>query len=169
MLIALTTLGCEHLQFKGQRNDRPIDVAAEPWPYRPQSIRLHPFTAIKHGDDGSTFVDARVEMLDVDGHLTKGVGTMVFELYDLRGEQPDLVRDRQLQTWTQDLTTLETNRSHYDAEVMRHYTFRLPIDAPPAEETRLRLAAQFTDGYGRRMTTDRVLAVPAPDASPANR
>jgi hypothetical protein len=144
----------EAVSFKGGTTPgKPIDLAAG-WPFAPESMRVHPFTSIGlDARDGALMLEARVELLDAAGDVTKGVGEFRFELYADHAAASRRGQDQQLNRWEAPLRTLEQNAQHYDP-ITRTYLFKLRLDPPPPTDQRLKLVAQFTDPTGRRLRTD---------------
>lgn len=159
--IAILT-GCE---FKGDRIDEGL-ANGERWPFVPAAVRVHPFTTLKAGDASEPMVlEARIEMVDAAGDVTKGVGELRFELYLLGATAQDAGKERQLMRWDASLVTIEQNQRHYDP-ITRTYSFKLKLEQPPPTGGKLRLDVQLTDDTGRRMTADAPVRAPKkPDAT----
>ncbi len=97
-------------------------IQVDQWPFSPESIRVHPLSRIKYGDDGSLQVQGRIEFLDRDGFSTRGVGTLKIILAGSSsgGSHAE-------SSWESDLNDLETNGQYYD-EVTRTYLYSLSLD-----------------------------------------
>lgn len=169
MLGGLLAAGCNDIRFKGspatEKSDPPsadqantTPIAA--WPFVPVSMRIHPFTAIEFDQSRDVAVlNARVELLDQVGDMTKGVGQFRFELYQAgRGAGSD-AQQRQLYAWQVPLQTIDQNRMHYD-HITRTYAFELKMDQMPQAGTALRLVGQFTTPAGRRLSAEASLTGP---------
>lgn len=166
VLGSLLVGGCDGIRFKGPAgSDPPSGAQADPqpaaaWPFAPVSMRIHPFTAIEFDESRDVAVlNARVELLDQVGDMTKGVGQFRFELYQVgRGAGSD-TQQRQLYAWQVPLQTIDQNRLHYD-HITRTYGFELKMDQMPQAGTALRLVGQFTTPSGRRLSADAPLTGP---------
>ena len=136
---------------------RPIRRGFNGWP---REMRVHPFTSIAYDEAAEMYViEARVELLDLHGDATKGLGSFRFELF--RSAERDDVRDesRELMSlWASSIATLAENAAHYDG-ITRTYWFRLELHEPLETDARLFLAAHFTDASGRRMSSEGVLSL----------
>lgn len=162
------------MTYKGGRPSNDVLSDQTPWPFRPASIRLHPFTQISQTELGVAsdseqaksqaknpdqkagvmlMVDARVELLDQLGDVTKGVGSFRFELYDVGASAAHQGEDLRLQKWEAPLLTLEQNERLYDS-ITRTYWFRLPLDEAPPANRPLKLAVQFTDQAQHRLMSE---------------
>lgn len=100
------------------------------WPYWPRSMRVHPLTRIVTAEGSEPVIEARVEMRDRDGHLTKGRGRLRLDLHDASDETPGGT----IAEWNLDLRDLDFNRERFD-DVTFTYLFRLDVDPdqiPPA-------------------------------------
>jgi len=87
-------------------------------------MRVHPLTRlITDVESGRLELEARVEMLDLDGQTTKAIGILTMQLYDDR----DRSRFHPIVTWRRDLADAAVNRLHYD-DVTRTYLLRLELD-----------------------------------------
>ena len=156
IMLGLALLG--GCQFKG------ADVArrggsAGAWPFGPASVRVHPFTSLKlsgNGSGGSGLLDAHVEMLDVEGDVTKGVGEMRFELYAEAYAEAGHGTGRRLHQWQASIATIEDNRHHWDP-ITRTYRFPLQLHALPPRGQRLVLHVQFDSADGQRLMADAVI------------
>ncbi len=167
-VISACLVGCEGVAWKGGalRGDAPRVGA---WPFAPREIRVHPFTSIAYDKSADLYViEARVELLDLNGDATKGVGSFRFEL--LRSLEPDDVRaeSRELMSlWASSIATLEDNAAHYDG-ITRTYWFRLELHEPLEANARLFLVAHYTDASGQRMTAESVLSLSGLEAASAD-
>jgi len=144
--------GCLGLEPKGGQVDDAYQGGLD-WPFAPAAMRIHPFTSIEYDEKRQTHVlEARVEMLDQVGDITKAVGTLRFELYQL-GEQASAgaSQTEMLYSWDAPLRTIEQNRAHFDP-ITRTYLFKLKLDHPPEPGSRLRVVAQLTDPADRHLT-----------------
>lgn len=152
--IMLTLLaGC---RFKGADGaERIAPGAAGDWPFRPVAMRVHPFTSLEVGPRSSV-IEARVELIDLLGDVTKGVGTLRFELYSEPPAGSNAGEGRRLYTWNAPISTLDENRQHWDS-ITRTYRFVLKLAQRPPAERRLRLAVQFDPTAGQRLTADAVI------------
>lgn len=163
VIALLLAAGCE---FKGDRvNDRGADGAR--WLFVPTAVRVHPFTTLKAGEPGDPIVlEARIEMIDQAGDVTKGVGELRFELYAEAATAQNAGKERQLMRWEAALLTLAQNQRHYDP-ITRTYSFKLKLIEPLPNGMKLRLDVQLTDDTGRRMNGSAPVRAPkvsVPDA-----
>ncbi|MHC4995232.1 MAG: hypothetical protein ACYTGQ_09290 [Planctomycetota bacterium] len=166
ILLGMSLLpGCSDVGYKGDRLTDGAGAGAT-WPFGPRSIRLHPFTQIAPLDPGPAVssekgeeaavalaVEARVELLDQLGDVTKGVGSFRFELYDVGPTASRRGEDLRLQLWEAPVLTLEQNKRQYDS-ITRTYAFRLPLDVAPPARRPLKLSVQFSDQSGLRLMAD---------------
>ena len=169
MALVLLAAGCATGNSKdtpaGNRPPDPPSVVRPggraAWPFRPDDMRIHPLSQfVTDRRSGELLIEARVEFLDDYEHTTKGVGLLVFDLYDAA---PGADLSEPIQTWENDLSDLTVNLEHYD-DLTRTYLFRLEIDPaqiPPEPELR----AYFHSSRGRRMQDEFVLP-PPPGGSP---
>jgi len=142
--------GVSACRFKGAD---PVE-RTEPgeWPFRPVAMRIHPFTSLELGPRSSV-IEARLELIDPVGDVTKGVGAMRFELYAEPPTESRQGQGRRLYTWDASIAALEENQAHWDS-ITRTYHFTLKLPERPARQQRLRLHVQFDSTAGRRMTAD---------------
>lgn len=152
-LVALMTalVGCDTVSFKGA--GARASVPAGEWPFAPVSMRVHPFTAIEkqgEGEDAALVLEARLELVDQLGDVTKGVGAWRFELYGDRGRGQS--RER-LEVWEAPMTTLAENARHWDP-ITRTYAFRLRLSEQPDIDRELTLVAQLTDPRGNHLIAE---------------
>lgn len=150
-MIYLCAAGCTVVRMKGEplltENADRID-----WPFMPVAMRLHPFTAVEFDEINQQVVlDARVELLDRVGDMTKGVGKFRLEMYSASTRaSSSRVQDELLYVWNVEMLTLAENQQYYDP-ITRTYAFRLKMDHVPPPGTRVRLFGQFTDTIGQRL------------------
>ena len=154
--------GCSKVQFKGER-DRAAMAALEAssWPFVPVMLRVHPFTTLRppgggEGVAAAAVLEARIELLDQQGDVTKGIGDWRFELYETGERASEAGQDRQAYVWTVAMKTPDDSRRHYDP-ITRTYGFNLKLDEAPPAERKLELRIQFTDPAGNRLTTQGLL------------
>lgn len=160
-LAVLGAAGCELWQFKGDRAVEEVEqVNPHAWPFVPVAMRVHPFTAIESDEENHAVVlEARVELLDRAGDMTKGVGRFRFELYRTPGRaSSDPVQDERLYAWDVPMATLDENARHYDA-ITRTYAFKLKMDRLPPPGTPLRLLVQFDNAHGPRLGAEAELTI----------
>ena len=160
--------GCELADPKGRSGATAPDLTgSSEWPFAPATMRIHPFTQFSIDTaTGKPILDARIELLDPMGDVTKGIGTLRFELLATSDRaSASQVSDRRIDMWDVSLITLDENHQHFD-RITRTYGFKLKLDAIPDNNTRLRLQAQFTKPSGRRLSADMLLKSPRP-TSPA--
>ncbi len=153
MVLSVSAMtGCLGLEPKGGRGLEAYRGATT-WPFVPTGMRVHPFTSIEYDAQRNSHVlEARIEMLDPVGDMTKAVGQLRFELYRLgRQASAGPSQARLLYSWDAELRTIEENRSHFDP-ITRTYLFKLKLDRPPEQGEHLRVVAQFTDPGERHMT-----------------
>ncbi|MAE62309.1 MAG: hypothetical protein CMJ49_13250 [Planctomycetaceae bacterium] len=156
LIISLSVSGgCDMAQPKGGAQLMSADVGATEWPFAPAAMRIHPFTQITvDAETGSPMLDAHIELLDQAGDVTKGIGTLRFELVSVSDRaSASAVNDRRIEMWDVALETLDDNLQHFD-RITRTYGFKLKLNAPPDNKARLRLHAQFTKPTGNRLTAE---------------
>ena len=157
----LGSVGCELFQFKGDGAEEQIEqTGPQSWPFVPVAMRIHPFTSIERDDQTRAIVlEARVELLDRVGDMTKGVGRFRFELMRTAGRaSANPVEDERLYSWDVPMVALDENAQHYDA-ITRTYAFKLKMDRLPAPGTPLRLIVQFDNAHGRRLAAEAELTM----------
>ena len=120
--IALAGLhGCQAADTRKPQSQTTIEFV--PWPFAPESIRVHPLSRIKFGaGDSKPQVQGRVEFLDQDGFSTRGVGDLKIILAGSSGSGSHAES-----SWECDLNNLETNSQYYD-EVTRTYLYSLSLE-----------------------------------------
>lgn len=160
VLAGLALVGCDGIKLKGGHDPVERFEQATTWPFIPVQIRIHPFTAIEvDREDGTVTLEARVEMLDRLGDVSKGVGDFRFELYRMdRDVYESPAEGRLLYQWSAEMTTIDQNRQHWDS-ITRTYLFRLQLERLPRVEGRLLLVVHFTDPGGRRLNAQAVVAL----------
>lgn len=146
-------VGCDTVSFKGSGTRGT--VAAEQWPFAPVSMRVHPFTSLEDlAAEEAVVLEARLELLDQTGDVTKGVGDWRFELYaDGRPGRGSGEARRRLSRWEAAMTSLEQNERHYDP-ITRTYAFRLRVTEQLPTDRPLILVAQLTDPQGQRLLAE---------------
>jgi len=151
--------GCDDVQLKGGQDVEPRIDRATTWPFVPVKMRVHPFTAVEVDlGEAGVRLEARVEMLDRLGDVTKAVGDFRFDLYHMPpGVYESPAEGTLLYQWSAPMTTIEQNRRHWDS-ITRTYLFKLGMDRLPRVTGRLLLTAHFTDPGGRRLEAQAVVA-----------
>jgi len=108
--------------------DHTLCTSPWDWPFVPVSFRIHPLTRFTETvSDNKSVIESRIEFFDSQGHNTKGLGTIRFELYardDLRSGSTQVGR---IAMWEPSISTIEANSLHYD-DITRTYLFLLEID-----------------------------------------
>ena len=157
---ATTFYGCDGIDLKGGRDPVEQFEQATTWPFIPVQIRVHPFTAIEvNREDSTVTLEARVEMLDRLGDVSKGVGDFRFELYRMTRDVYETSADGELlYQWSAEMTTIDQNRQHWDS-ITRTYLFRLQLERLPRVDGRLLLVVHFTDPGGRRLSAQAVVSL----------
>jgi hypothetical protein len=120
--------------------------------FAPRAVRLHPvFTKIASwsGDERPEGIEALVELRDQFDDTCKGAGSLVFELYEYRTNQPDPRGRRLYNPWQVDIDTAEQQRERWD-RTGRCYTFRLAAERINANG-RYVLTVSFTPTNGPRL------------------
>jgi hypothetical protein len=163
LMLMAALIGCE-VRPKGADLSAADTATAYDWPYVPVNMRIHPFTSVTFDERREvTVLEARIELLDVAGDMTKGVGQFHFELFDIdprasvQGQQM-----RQLYSWEVSIENLQANQRYYDP-ITRTYAFDLKMAQMPARQSTLRLAARFTDHRGRHFRAEVDLATSGSD------
>lgn len=101
------------------------------WPFAPVSVRIHPLTRLRIDDRTERpVIEARVELLDVDGMTTRGLGFLTLMLG--RSYQGGIAPEDVIE-WDCDLNDLSTNRLRFD-DVTRTYLLRLDLNAGDVPE-----------------------------------
>lgn len=120
------------------------------WPFRPESMRLHPLTHALRGEEAASIIEARLEFFDRFGDTTKGLALVRFELSAGEG-------GRRLAEWEIDVRAVETSMDHYD-DVTRTYLFRLGLEGVESlpDEAHLKVTATFGE---QRMNDGLTLAL----------
>ncbi|MCP3904150.1 MAG: hypothetical protein GY715_11005 [Planctomycetes bacterium] len=140
VLVALT--GCQNPGGGGRVPPPAHTDGTARWPFWPTDMRVHPLTRITTNEDGAEVViEARLELVDSDGHTTKGTGVIECELVP-RGT------NERVAYWKLDLGDLTVNRERYD-EVTRTYLLRLELDDQALLPERPELRAQFKSADGQ--------------------
>jgi hypothetical protein len=150
LLLAVTTLlsGCGHGPAPRTSDEQAM--------FGTVSFRIHPtFTQIKewsgHGKpDG---IEAVVEFQDQFNDPTRAAGSLRFELYSFRSEEPDH-RGSRLAMWSTSLNAHDDQTAHWDAAA-RGYSFQLGFDKIHPDQSYV-LTAQF-DRNGTRLFNQIVL------------
>jgi hypothetical protein len=120
--------------------------------FAPRAVRIHPvFTKITSwsGDERPEGIEALVELRDQFDDTCKGAGSLVFELYEFRTNQPDPRGRRIYNPWQVDIATVEEQRERW-SKTGRSYTFRLAADRISANG-RYVLTVSFTPTNGNRL------------------
>lgn len=102
-------------------NGRPLG-----WYLQPEAVRVDSFTSFKNDDLGTPYLEARVQVLDRDGHPMRAPGRMRLEMFEFARAQAD-PRGRRLALWHVDLQDRESNRRYYD-QLINGYTFALDLE-----------------------------------------
>jgi hypothetical protein len=151
--------GCDALQFKGETKPpvlppTPHGPAVTPnpakWPFRPTTVHVDPLSSIGYDKRTKQWVlESRLMLLDIEGHPTKGLGRLRFELYQISDRQSTADQGRRAELWNDSIADPDAGKEHYD--VLTHgYVFYLRLKSPPPN-TDLKLLVQFTDDRGKRM------------------
>lgn len=156
-------LGCNSVEFKGQERS-PSSSGYEKWPFRPNSIRIHPFTTFEVNEMGQYQLQVHLELLDQQNDAVKGLGQVRLGLYALQSSQPNPVFDQKLTELTVAIDDISKSHRHYD-RITRTYVIFLPIEAKIVPDQRVRLDVHFTDIYDKHISTDSILTVPEKPAS----
>lgn len=114
--------------------------ARDAWPFLPVEIRLHPLTHVVKSVGGQRTIEARLEFFDEQGHGTKGIGQVRFELVAPGYENTSASQTAE-GVWDVDLTDLNRNARHYDS-VTRTYLFRLSLDPSKQYQRTMMLKAR---------------------------
>jgi hypothetical protein len=146
--------GCDSVGFKGTSRESQTIEGATTWPFVPVAMRVHPFTSIARDPvTGSHMLEARVELLDRLGDVTKGVGDFRFELYTAPEKASQQGSERRVAYWDVPMTSLDANARHWDP-ITRTYVLKLRLEELPTPEQHLKLHAQFTDPGGKRLVAE---------------
>jgi hypothetical protein len=156
MRLALALIAFPLLLAACQPISRNIDIAPDDAPFfEPSDMRIHPFTSVKdwNADSKVDGIEALVELQDRFRDPTKGVGTMLFELYTYRTNYPD-PRGERLAAWRGSLLTLEEQRMHWN-RISRTYSFQLAY--PEIRGDRNYVLTVWFDHAGKRLTSQVIL------------
>lgn len=149
MRLALT---CLALLAAGCAADPSAPAGSQNEMFAPKAVRIHPvFTKIASwsGDERPEGIEALVELRDQFDDTCKGAGSLVFELYEFRTDQPDPRGKRLYNPWQVDIDTEEEQRERW-SKTGRCYTFRLAADRIN-ENGRYVLTVSFTPTGGTRL------------------
>lgn len=152
-----SALVCLALLAAGCMADSSTPAAPANDMFSPRTVRIHPvFTKIAswNGDDRPEGVETFIELRDQFGDPCKGAGSLVFELYEFRANQPDPRGRRLYNPWQVNINTVESQRERWDS-TGRSYTFRLAADGINASG-RYVMTVSFTPTVGQRLF-DRVV------------
>lgn len=146
--------------------DITADDGPEPSLFVASAMRIHPiFTEVKDwtGDGKPDGVEVLLEFQDRFGDPTKAAGTVMFELYEYRGANPDPRGARLANPWLGSIATLGEQQAQWN-RTSRTYAFQLAY--PNIEERRSHvLTAMFRSSEGGRFF-DRVVLVGATQEPP---
>lgn len=150
-MLAVGALGCA---FKGNNPQVRLE-AVDDWQPRPVRLRVYPATRFVQVD-GSSRLDARIELMDQMDDSVKGAGQFRVELYPRAGN-----RDRDdaapLYVWQVAVRTLDAQRQFYDP-ITQSYRFQLAIDDPNHSRQDMLLRAILYTSDGRRLQNEAVVA-----------
>ena len=140
-LLLLTVLsGCPPVSRKPPLSGSGMDMFA------PVAMRIHPLSRVAIEDQAAR-LQARLELTDQMGDVTKGIGRVVLALFEYQLLLPGH-RGPHVGTWTVDLTTPEANRARWDA-ITRTYLIEVPLPAGSVKpKMRYVLAATLTEPNG---------------------
>ncbi len=136
------------------------------------SMRIHPiFTDIKDwtGDGKPDGVEALLEFQDRFSDPVKAMGSVVFELFEYRRDNPDPRGNRVANPWVASINTVDQQREHWN-RTSRTYSFQLAFPAIHPTKTYVLTAIFERSGGGRFF--DRTILTPAGanhSPSPASR
>jgi hypothetical protein len=148
----------------------PAPQAGREGDFAPTKLRVHPtFTQVKDwtGDGKLDGIEAVIELLDSYGEPTRGNGSLMFELWSYRPNDPAVVGTRVAGPWRGPLLTREDQDGHW-SKALRAYTFQLEMpNVNPTKE--YVLTASFEPPGGADKPTaggrlfDRLVIEPAPE------
>jgi hypothetical protein len=159
-LVALAALqGC---QFGQPASLKPGPGNGGMEMFTPVKMRLHPLSRMvppeKDGPANGALVEARLELTDQFGDVTKSPGALYFELYAYQSLVPNHHGDR-ISLWNFDLSVPQSNKDHWDA-ITRTYLFKLPVPADALKkEKRAILSATLTLPSGQRLQDDLAISL----------
>lgn len=142
------------------------------WPFAPANVRVHPLTRVvlprvntpSSVPPNTTLIEAHIELLDIDGIDTRGLGELLLEL-EARGDS-----SLKSLSWAIDLTDLAKNLLYFDDVTQ---TYRVPLEIAWATPPRTGIAvlrATLETPTGRRISSSgeiRWPVAPPPDIGPA--
>ena len=111
------------------------------WPFWPVMMRVHALTRfVENKEDGSYWLEARIEFRDQHDDISKCYGTINLKLFGLTstGESSDMVG-----SWDVNLLDPDTNRTHFDV-VTSTYLFKLDVSQTQLA-SRMELRAVFVN------------------------
>jgi hypothetical protein len=128
----------------------PSASGTDPSMFAPVAIRIHPiFTDAKDwtGDGRIDGIEALLEFEDRFGDPTKASGSVIFELFTYRRNNPDPRGDRVVNPWVGSLRTLADQQARWN-RTSRTYVFQLEYPGI-RQDTNYVLAATFDTGQTR--------------------
>jgi hypothetical protein len=129
--------------------------------FAPRAVKIHPvFTKVSSwsGDERPEGIEALVELRDQFDDTCKGAGSLVFELYEFRANQPDPRGKRLYNPWQVDIDSFEEQSERW-SKTGRGYTFRLAAERINAAG-RYVFTVSFTPTHGTRLF-DRIVLGPS--------
>lgn len=143
------------------------------------SMRIHPiFTRMKDwtGDGNIDGIEALLEFQDAFGDPTKATGTVIFELFEYRPDEPDAKGRRVINPWIGSLDSVEEQRQRWN-RTSRTYSFQLAFDGSVAVNRPYVLTATFErqppaaggGGGGGRFFDRLILVEPSRQQEPVKR
>lgn len=162
MITGLLIAGCRTF-------DQP-DRSVTPRMFQPVSMRIHPiFTQIRdwNQDDSYDGIEALVELRDEFDDPTKAGGTMLFELFDYRPQNPDPRGSRLVNPWIGSLLTTAQQQAHWSGTTQT-YNFQLAWPQIDPNRTYV-LTATFETHDGKRFFDRTILTPTASDTDVGNR
>ncbi|MFA6133888.1 MAG: hypothetical protein WC869_07745 [Phycisphaerae bacterium] len=123
----------------------------------PQSLRIHPFTALRDLEDanGVRGLDVRIEALDAYGDTTRAYGDFRFELYTFRNVSTD-PKDVKIAAWDVPMLEAKANLSHWN-NITRAYEFKLQWTQPAKPGQKFVLVATFSSPFNQRIFAEYVV------------
>lgn len=134
------------------------------WFLHPAKVRVDSFTRLSKTEEGRGYLEARVQVLDKDGHPMRAIGKFRIELFAFQRQAPDPRGDR-LAVWNIDIQDHEDNRRYFDV-LINGYTFPLemPVNAPADASGKYVVEATFIRPDGRRVFPSNYRYLDSPDA-----
>ena len=162
-ILLLLSLGCGCASPE-ETNPDTFSLSEGIWPFWPVSMRFHPLTrlVVKEDEEDCT-LEARLEFKDLEGDISKALGKMNIQLYEMRSDD---TAGEFIANWDIDLENRQVNRTHYSV-ITRTYLLRLVIKTYRNKlREKMVLLAEFKSVDGQVFTTKPTTIEYAPPPKP---